>query len=106
MTAEPSAPTVRRTLDDDSSSVSIGYAAMLHYSLWGGARNQLGLALGYPIRDQTGTALGVLAGLSYRNTVGIQLTTGAHVFETRAPRRGSVPVDVNLGDAAALTPDD
>jgi len=79
---------------------------MLHYSLWGGTRNQLGLALGYPIRDQTGTALGVLAGLSYRNTVGIQLTTGAHVFETRAPRRGSVPVDVSSGDAAALTPDD
>jgi hypothetical protein len=29
-----------------------------------------------------------------------------HVFETRAPREGSVPVDVSSGEAAALTPDD
>jgi hypothetical protein len=85
--------------------MSIGYAAMLHYSLWGGTRNQVGVAVGYPLRDQTGTLLSVLAGASYRNTVGLQLSTGVHVFETREPK-ASMPVDVSSGAATALTPSD
>jgi hypothetical protein len=102
---ENGTPTVHRTLEDDKSSVSIGYAAMLHYSMIGGTRNQGGLAIGYPIRDQTGTALGVLAGLSYRNTVGIQLTAGIHVFETQKPIR-TLPLDVTSAAATPFTPAD
>jgi len=98
-------PTVHRLLSDNTSSMSIGYAAMLHYSLWGGTRNQIGAAIGYPIRDQTGTALGVLAGVSYRNTVGLQISTGVHVFETQKPKN-ALPLDVSSGSAAALTPSD
>ncbi len=102
---ENGVPTVHRVLDDDTASAAIGWAAMVHYSLVGGTRNQGGVALGYPLRDQTGTALGVLAGLSYRNTVGIQLTTGVHLFESQKPK-GRVPLDVSSGSAATLTPDD
>jgi hypothetical protein len=96
---------VRRGLADDTSSSSIGYAAMLHYSLFGGTRNQVGLALGYPLADQTGTALGVLAGVSYRNTVGIQVSLGAHLFETKEPTQ-ELPLDVSADSAVAITADD
>jgi hypothetical protein len=97
-------PEVHRLLADRPSSVGFGYAAMLHYSLWGGTRNQFGAAIGYPLRDQTGTALGVLAGASYRNTVGFQISTGVHLFETKAPKQ-PLPVDVSAPAALGLSVD-
>jgi hypothetical protein len=98
-------PSVRRMISDEPGSRSIGYAAMLHYSLLGGTRHQGGVALGYPLRDQTGTALGVLAGVGYRNTVGIQLSTGVHVFQTQKATV-NLPVDVSAATTAGVTPDD
>ncbi|MEY4579679.1 MAG: hypothetical protein RL701_4382, partial [Pseudomonadota bacterium] len=96
--------TVHRTLTDEKSGMSIGYAAMLHYSLWGGTRHQFGPALGYPLRDQTGTALSVLGGFGYRNTLGVQVTLGVHVFETRKPVTGrTFPIDLSSPATATLT---
>jgi hypothetical protein len=86
----------RRTLSLTENDTSYGAAISLHVTLYEPApTHHVGLMLGYPLVDQTGTRASLLVGPSYRWTRGFQAGIGAHLFLAERLAHG-VPDTVDL----------
>lgn len=96
-------PVIRQTAE----SAGVAMAISLHLTVFRFPHAQLGVMLGYPIGDATGSALTGLLGASLRiSPIGLQIGVGAQFFEQRSMRAGfGTEVDLSLPDNAYLTID-
>lgn len=97
----------RRVIRQTASPIAGGAAVSLHVSLVALGDHHLGLMVGYPLAESSGTEATVLLGGSYRFAlVGLQIGLGLQVFETHRIRDGAREVDLSApGNADLRVPD-
>lgn len=104
----PETPTAARpVIRQTAESAGVAMAISLHLTVFRFPHVQLGVMLGYPIGDATGSAATGLLGASLRiSPIGLQIGVGAQFFEQRSMRAGfGTEVDLSLPDNAYLTID-
>ncbi|MCG8420365.1 MAG: hypothetical protein MJE77_20725 [Proteobacteria bacterium] len=88
------------------SDAAVGNAALVHVTLLSESWFRLGACLGYPLDPPAETTNGLLAGVSMSHRIGVLLSLGIHIFQTRRLKPGyGSEIDRTRPELAGLTAD-